>query len=89
MFDPHTVHVVPLDVHANDIAGVQTDFVDVAGQLHATSLPATTHLHLGLDDDWVPNLFGNRYSFIDSFCDVAVTDGDAESGKVLLSLIFE
>ena len=57
--DPESVHDVTFYIQSEDVAGVQSQFVDVVGQLHAAGLAATADLHLGLDDDGIADALGD------------------------------
>ena len=63
MLNPQAVHDVPLDVHAEDVAGVEADLIGVVGQLDAARLSTTTNFDLRLDDHGVASELrrGNRF----------------------------
>ena len=56
---------VALDVHAEDVPGVEPDLVGVVGQLDAAGLAPATDLDLGLDDDRVAGRVGRRDGLVD------------------------
>ena len=89
VLDPHPLHDVALDVHAEDVAGVRADLVGVVGQLDAAGLAAAADLHLGLDDDRVAGGFGLRDRLVDGVGHAAGADRDAVAGEVLLALVLE
>jgi hypothetical protein len=89
MFDPHALDDVALDVHPQDVPGVQADLVGVGGQFDATRLAAPTDLHLRLDDDRIAGALGGGDRLVDGVGDVARRDRDVEAGEVLLALVLE
>ena len=89
MLDPHALDDVALDVHAQDVAGVQSHLVGVVGELDATGLAAAADLHLRLDHDGVPRSLGGRDGFVDRVGDAARRHRDVVAGEVLLALILE
>src|SRR6202008_622927 len=65
VFDPHDLHDVALDVHAQDVPGVGAPLVGVGGELDAARLAPPAHLHLRLDDDRIPDLVGDGDGLVD------------------------
>ena len=88
-FDPHPLDDVALDVHAQDVGGVQSGLGGVIGQLDAAGLATTTDLHLRLDDDRVPGHLCGGDGLVDGVRHVAGADGNVVTGEVLLALILE
>jgi hypothetical protein len=89
LLDPEPFDGVPLDVHAEDVAGVCADLVSGVGELDAAGLAAATHLHLGLHHHRVPDALGDGHGIVDLEGDVARAHRDVVAGEVLLALIFE
>ena len=89
VLDPDPLHEVALDVHPDDVPGVQADLVGVVGQLDAAGLAAATDLHLRLDDDRVAGHLGGGDGLVDRVGHVARADRDVEAGEVLLALVLE
>ncbi len=83
------MHDVTFYIETQDVAGVQSHFVDVVGQLHAAGLATTSDLDLSLDDDGIADAFGDLDGLIDGVGDVAGRHGDAVTREVLLALVFE
>ena len=77
--DPHSFDAVSLDVHAEDVPGVEADLVGVVGELDPTRLAAAPDLHLRLHDDRVSGRFGLRHRLVDGLGDATRADGDPES----------
>lgn len=84
-FDPHALHDVALDAHADDVSGVRAHLVFVVGQLDAARLAATADLHLRFHDDWIADALCDRERLVDGVCDVARRHRNAELGEVLLA----
>jgi hypothetical protein len=89
MFDPYDVDDVPLDVHAKNVPGVLSDFGLVIGNLDATGFTSAAHLDLRFNDDRVARRSGDLHCLVNVLSDATGAYGDAETGEVLLSLIFE
>ncbi len=89
VLDPDPLDDMALDVHAEDVAGVQAHLIGVVGELDPARLAAPTDLHLGLDHHRVPGRLGGGHRLVDRQGDVARTDRDVEAGEVLLALVFE
>ena len=87
--DPHSFDAVALDVHAEDVPGVQADLVGVVGELDPARLAAAADLDLRLHDDRVAGRLGLRDRLVDGLGDAAGADRDPEAGEVLLALVFE
>ena len=89
MLDPHPLHDVALDVHAEDVAGVGAHLVGVVGELDAAGLAAAADLHLRLDDHRVAGRLGRGDRLVDGVGDAARGDRDVVAGEVLLALVLE
>jgi hypothetical protein len=89
VLDPQSLDDVALDVHPEDVPGVESDLVGIVGELDATGLAASSHLDLGLDDDRVAGGLGGRDRLVDGVGLVARAHRDVEAGEVLLALVFE
>ena len=89
VLDPDALHDMALDVHAEDVAGVQPNLVSVVGQLDPARLAPPADLHLGLDDDGVPGGIGGGHGFVHGVGGAAGGDRDAIAGEVLLALVLE
>ncbi len=89
VLDPHDLDRVTLDVHPQDVAGVEPDLVGVVGQLDAARLAPPAHVHLGLDHDRIADGIGGGHGVIDRFDGPTVRHGDVEAGEELLALEFE
>ena len=64
MLDPHTLYDMALDVHAQNVSGVQANFVSICCQLDSASLAASAYLHLSLHNNWVHSLLGFGNCFV-------------------------
>jgi hypothetical protein len=89
VLDPHPLDHVALDVHAEDVPGVQPHLVGVVGQLDAAGLAPATDLDLGLDDDRIAGRIGRGDGLLDRVGLAARGDRDAVAGEVELPLVLE
>ena len=89
VLDPDAVHDMALDVHAEDVAGMQPNLVGVVGELDPARLAPPADLHLGLDDDGVLGGIGCGHGLVDGVGGAAGGDRDAIAGEVLLALVLE
>jgi hypothetical protein len=85
--DPQPADDVPLDVQAQDVAGLLPGVVLVGRELHAAGLAATARQHLGLHDDRAAELGSRGPGLVGRRGHAAVRDGDAEAGEELLALV--
>ena len=65
VLDPHDVHDVALDVHAEDVPGVRAHLVGVGRELDAAGLAAPAHLDLRLHDDRIADPLGGGHRGVD------------------------
>ncbi len=89
VLDPEHLDDVALDVHAEDVPGVETDLVGVVGELDAAGLAAPAHLDLGLHHDRVAGGLGLGHGLVDREGHAARRHRDPEPGEVLLALVLE
>jgi hypothetical protein len=89
MFNPKALYHVTLDVHAKDVSGMSANLVSIIGQFDATSLTATTNLHLCFHDDGIARSLSRGDRLIDSVSFVTRAYRDVKASKVLLALVFE
>ena len=68
MLYPNALDDVALDVHSQNVSGMQTHFVGIVGQLNTTSFSTTADLHLSFHYNWVLRCIGNFHCFINSDC---------------------
>ena len=78
-----------LDVHAQNVVGVEASFFSVVRQLDAASLAASTNLYLCFHNNGVTRCVGHFHCFINSVSSASRAHRDVETGEVLLALIFE
>ncbi len=78
-----------LDVHSQDVGGVQPGLGRIVGELDATRFAATADLHLRLDHDGVAGGIGLADGLVDRGRHTARRHGDVEAGEVLLALVLE
>ena len=89
LLDPHRADDVALDVHAQDVGGVQAGLVGGVGQLDAAGLAPPADLHLGLDHDRIAEPVGGGDGVVDGLDGLAGGDGHAEARQQLLALVLE
>ena len=89
VFNPHALDDMALNVHAQNVVGVEAGFFSVVRQLDAASFAASTNLNLCLHDDGVTRSVSDFYCFINSVGSATRAHRDVETGEVLLALVFE
>ena len=67
---------------------MEAHLVGVGRELHAAGLAAAAHLHLGLDHNRVAGGLRLFDRLVHRVSHPAGRDGDAETGEVLLALVF-
>ncbi len=77
LLDPHDLHRVALDVHAEDGAGMRADLIGIRSQLDAARLAPPTDLHLSLHHDRVADALGGGDGVVDRGGRLPRADGDA------------
>jgi hypothetical protein len=80
---------VALDVHTEDVSGVQSDLVSIVREFDATGLSATAHLHLRFDHYGVTRGLRGNNGLVNRGRYVAGTNRDSEAREVLLALVLE
>ena len=78
-----------LNVHAQNVVGVETSFFSVVSQLDAAGLAASTNLNLGFHNNGITRCIGHFDCFINSVGCTTWAHRNVETGEVLLALIFE
>ncbi len=78
-----------LDVEPENVPGVLAHLLDVVGEFDPAGFAASTDFYLSLDDDRVPDAFGDGHGFFNGVGDVTGRDGDAIAREVLLALILK
>ena len=89
MFHPQALHHVTLDVHAENVVGMESGFLGVVCQLDAAGLATTTDLHLSLDHHGVAGLVGHLHGLVDGVGGSTGADRNVVTGEVLLALVLE
>ena len=70
-------------------AACSTDLVGDRRELDTAGFATPADLHLGLDDDWVPDRVGLADGLVDGVGHAAGRDRNTEAGEVLLALVLE
>ena len=89
LLDPHHVHRVALDVHAEDVPGVVARLGGVGGELDAAGLAPASHLHLRLHHDRVAELVGRLDRLLHGVGRRSRRHGDPVAREELLALVLE
>src|SRR3712207_4436342 len=72
-----------------DVLGARLGVLGVVGELDAAGLAAAAGLHLGLDDDGLPDLPGDRLRLLGRLGDATGEHGDTVRGQQVTGLVLE